>query len=201
MKVILTEKVPFLGNVGEIVSVSAGHARNYLIPRKLAVTADESNKRQLEDGQKRLSKKINEYKKAAEDMKKRIDGQHIELFKKVGGSGKLFGSVTNTELAKELESKGIMVERRLINIDNPIKSLGNFDITVKLFKDVDATFQVKVSIDPAQVEEMKKQQLLAEKRKADKKLAEAKALEEGTTEENQEGSEDDNEEVEEEEEN
>ena len=105
MKVILTEKVPFLGNVGEIVSVSAGHARNYLIPRKLAVTADESNKRQLEDGQKRLSKKINEYKKAAEDIKKRIDGQHIELFKKVGGSGKLFGSVTNTELAKELEKQ------------------------------------------------------------------------------------------------
>ena len=133
MKVILTEKVPTLGNVGEIVNVSAGHARNYLLPRNLARLADEANKRAFEDQKRRLAKKIDAQKNDAVALKNKIDGLTLELTKKIGGSGKLFGTVTNTELAKELAGKGIEIERRIIHIDTPIKTLGQFDIKVKLF--------------------------------------------------------------------
>ncbi len=166
MKVILTDKVKSLGNIGEIVNVSQGFARNYLIPNKLAKLADEGNSKQMEDYQKMLSKRVAEEKAAAEAIAKKISGLTISLTKKIGGNGKLFGTVTNTELAKELEAKGIVIERRMITIDNPIKNLGEFEVVAKLFKDVDATFKVKVEIDPAQAEEMKKKQEAAAKKKA-----------------------------------
>ncbi|MCK5072777.1 MAG: 50S ribosomal protein L9 [Bacteriovoracaceae bacterium] len=176
MKVILTENVSFLGSVGEKVNVSSGHARNYLIPRKLAVLADEANQRQLDDQTRRLNKKISEQKVMADELKGKIDGLNIELFKKVGGNGKLFGSVTNGELAKELEKHGIVIERRIINIDTPIKNLGDYDIKVKLFTDVEASFKVKVAIDPKQAEELRKRQIASEKKaKERKKAEEAKA--------------------------
>lgn len=176
MKVILTDKVKSLGNIGEIVNVSQGFARNYLIPNKLAKLADEGNSKQMEDYQKMLSKRVAEEKAAAEAIAKKISGLTISLTKKIGGNGKLFGTVTNTELAKELEAKGIVIERRMITIDNPIKNLGEFEVVAKLFKDVDATFKVKVEIDPAQAEEMKKKQEAAAKKKA-KKEAEGEAEE------------------------
>lgn len=165
MKVILTEKVPALGNVGEIVNVSAGHGRNYLIPNKLAVLADESNKKELAAQQKRLAKKIEEQKSIAVATKKKIDGLVVELTKKVGGSGKLFGTVTNTEIAKELAAKEIEIERRLITIATPIKGLGTFDLKAKLFEDVVAEFQVKVVMDPEQAKELKEKQAAANKKK------------------------------------
>lgn len=172
MKVILTERVRSLGSVGEIVNVSAGHARNYLIPNNLAVLADEGNKKLLNDQQRRLAKKVAEQKAEAESLKKKIDGLVIELVKKVGGNGTLFGTVTNTELSKELAAKDIDVERRLIVIENPIKTLGTFDIEAKLFTDVVAKFQVKVVIDPKQAEEMKKKQEAAAAKKAKKETEE-----------------------------
>jgi large subunit ribosomal protein L9 len=103
MKVILTEKVPTLGNIGEIVNVSAGHARNYLVPNGFAMVADDSNKKLLAAQQKSLAKKIQAQKEAALELKKKVEGTTIELIKKVGASGKLFGTVTNAELSKELE--------------------------------------------------------------------------------------------------
>lgn len=165
MKVILTEKVKSLGSVGEIVNVSAGFGRNYLIPNRFAVLADDSNKAELAHHQKALAKKMDAEKNEALDLKKKIDGLTFEMIKKVGGSGKLFGTVTSADLVKELEGKGVTVEKRVISIENPIKSLGTHAVKVKLFSGVEAAFTVKVSMDPAQAEEIKKKQELAALRK------------------------------------
>jgi large subunit ribosomal protein L9 len=178
MKVILTEKVKALGDVGEVVKVAEGFGRNYLLPKKFAVMADEGNKKQLADYQKRLGKKVEAEKNAAEELKAKINGITLDYIKKVGTNGKLFGTVTTTELAKDLESKGFQVERRQIIIEAPIKTLGTFDVKVKLFKGVEAAFKVKIEIDPLQVEELKKMQAEAKKFKEEAKLreeAEAKA--------------------------
>lgn len=168
MKVILTERVKSLGNVGEIVNVSSGYARNFLIPGNKAILADDGNTKQMADYEKMLAKKVAEEKTAAEKVAKELSGKTVTLVKKVGGNGSLFGTVTNTELAKELEKEGILIERRLIQVDTPIKTLGTFDITAKVFKGVEATFKVKVEIDPKQAEEMKKKQAAAAKKKATK---------------------------------
>ena len=193
MKVILTEKVPALGNIGEIVNVSTGYARNFLVPRKLALVADDANKKLLSAQQKSLAKKIQGQIDAAKEVKKKLEGVTVELIKKVGASGKLFGTVTNSELSKELENLGFDVERRLIHLESPIKGLGTFVAKAKLFHDVEATFKVKVAIDPQQAEELKKMQeealKLAEARKKqalemkDKNETESSAKKELTEEE------------------
>ena len=175
MKVILTEKVPALGNIGEIVNVSAGHARNYLVPNGFAMVADDSNKKLLVAQQKSLGKKIQAQKDAANEIKKKVEGMTIELIKKVGASGKLFGTVTNAELSKELENRGVEIERRQIQLESPIKGLGIFNAKAKIFQDVEATFKVKVSIDPKQAEELKKSQEEALKNAEARKKAAAEA--------------------------
>lgn len=179
MKVILTNKVKSLGNIGEIVNVSQGYARNFLIPNKMAKLADEGNSKQMADYQKMLAKKVAEEKAAAEEVAGKLKNVAISLVKKVGGNGTLFGTVTNTELSKELEKLGIHVERRLINVDTPIKNLGEYEISAKLFKGVEATFKVKVEIDPKQAEEMKKKQEAAAKAKKAKAEKADAATEEG----------------------
>ena len=181
MKVILTEKVPTLGNIGEIVNVSAGHARNYLVPNGFAMVADDSNKKLLAGQQKSLAKKIKAQRDAALELKKKVEGTTIELIKKVGASGKLFGTVTNAELSKELEARGIEVERRLIHLESPIKGLGTFNAKAKIFQDVEAVFKVKVAIDPKQAEELKKNQEEALKAAEARKKAAADAKAAGDT--------------------
>lgn len=164
MKVILTEKVKTLGNVGEIVNVTAGYARNFLFPKRLAVVADVSNTKMLEHQQRTLAKKVDAEKKIAMDLKKKIDGTTIEFIKKVGLNGKLFGTVTNNEIAQELEKQGVAVERRQITIEEQIKGVGTFAVKAKIFAGVEAEFKIKVSQDAKQAEEMKAQ--LAEMKKA-----------------------------------
>lgn len=182
MKVILTEKVAALGNIGEIINVSVGYARNFLFPRKVAVLADDSNKKQLEGQKRRLAKKVDAEKNVALEIKKKLDGLHLDLIRRVGANGKLFGSITTSDLSHLLAEKGIEVERRTITLDNPIKSLGNYKAKVKHFADVESHFTIKVIIDPAQAEELKKQQaeavVLKKKQDEEAKLkAEARALE------------------------
>jgi large subunit ribosomal protein L9 len=182
MKVILTERVPTLGNIGEIVNVSAGHARNYLLPNGFAMIADDSNKRLLIAQQKSLATKMKAQKDAANEVKKKIEGLTLELIKKVGASGKLFGTVTNAELSKELLAKGFDVERRQIQLETPIKGLGIFNAKAKLFNDVEATFKIKVAIDPKQAEELKKAQEEAVKNAEAKKIAQEAAKAAGLSE-------------------
>ena len=172
MKVILTDNVKKVGSVGEIVNVSTGFARNYLIPKKFAVVADERNSNLLEEKIKRLGKKINERLQFAGEIKKKLDGFKLEINKKVGGSGRIFGTVTMLEIASALEAKEIEVEKKYLTVDRPIKSLGTYDVKAKLFKDVEATFQVIVVIDPKQAEELKAKAASLAKSKKNKKKVE-----------------------------
>lgn len=184
MRVILTDRVASLGNTGEIVNVSEGYARNFLIPKSLAKLADEGNSKQMADYGKMLAKKVAEEKTAAESTAKEINKITVSLTKKVGGNGRLFGTVTNSELAKELEKQNIVVERRLITIETPIKNLGEYSVPVKLFSGVEATLKIVVEMDPAQIEENKQKQLAAAAKKAAKKEeATEEVSEEATTEE------------------
>ena len=169
MKVILTEKVKALGTIGEIVNVSAGFARNFLFPKKLALLADDKNSNILKDKQKALAKKIAVERDAAVAVKKKLDGITVELIKKVGSNGRLFGAVTSLDIVKELEKAGVTVERRLLSFDGSIKSLGTYEVKAKLFNDVVATFNLKVAIDAAMAEQLKKEQAKAQKRNAEKK--------------------------------
>ncbi len=171
MKVILLEKVKALGNIGEIVNVAEGFARNYLLPNKWALVAESKNANVLKDKQKALAKKVAGEKAAAEVIKKKLEGTTLELIRKVGANGKLFGSITSSEISKELEAKGILVERRSITVDGAIKSVGTYEARAKIFNDVVANFKIKIAIDAAQAEELKKLQAEAQKRNADKKQA------------------------------
>ncbi len=182
MKVILTEKVPHLGNVGEICKVSPGYGRNYLLKNSLAVIADDRNSKELEDQKRRLAKKVSEEKSAAEAIAKKLNGLNLEIVKKVGANGRLFGTVTNAELSKILADKEIEVERRLIVIENPIKSTGEFEIKAKLFSDVEANFKVSVIMDPKQAQEMKEKAAAAAAAKKKKKVAEEEKTDEATEE-------------------
>ena len=169
MKVILIEKVKALGTIGEIVNVSAGFARNFLFPKKFAVLADDKNSNVLKDKQKALAKKIGAERDAALAVKKKLEGISVELIKKVGANGRLFGAVTSLDIVKELEKQGVSIERRLLTFDGSIKSLGTYEVKAKLFNDVTATFNLKISIDAAMAEQLKKEQAEAQKRNADKK--------------------------------
>ena len=150
MKVILTDRVRALGNVGELVNVSPGYARNFLLPRDLAVVADEKNTKVIEAQQRRLNKKIEEQKQLAVDLQKKVEGIELTVTKRVGGTGKLFGTVTTNEISTLLEKEGIDVERRLLSLPLPIKSLGTYDVDAKLFSGVSATFKINVLIDEKQ---------------------------------------------------
>jgi large subunit ribosomal protein L9 len=177
MKVILTERVTALGNVGEIYNVSPGYARNYLFPKSLAVLADESNKKFLENQQRQLAKKVAEHKKEAEDLKSKLEGKTLNFLKRVAGNGKLFGTVSANDIVKELQKAGLEVEKRLITIPNPIKTMGKFDIVAKIFDGVEATFHAVVEMDLAQKKEQEEKQLAASKRKKAKAAAKAEGAE------------------------
>lgn len=182
MKVILTEKVKTLGNVGEIVNVSAGYARNYLIPNSFAVVADESNKKQQAHNEKMLANKIAAEKDAAKAVASKLEGLKLELIKKVGANGKLFGSVTTNELSLELAKSDLEVEKRTLSLETPIKTAGTFNVKAKFFSDVEANFTVEVKMDPKQAEEMKKkaeEAAAAKAAEAAKKAADAENAVEG----------------------
>ena len=168
MKVILTDNVKTLGSVGETVNVSPGYARNFLIPNDKARLADEGNTKQMADYQRRLAKKVEEQKKDAQALAKKLEGTVVAIVKKVGGNGRLFGTVTSNELSTELEKMGIDVEKRLIHVKDPIKTIGTFDVKANLFKDVEANFKVKVEMDAKQAQELKEKQVAAEARAAKK---------------------------------
>jgi len=165
MKVILKENVKALGNIGEVVNVSAGFARNFLVPRKLALISTTAGAKAATDHQKMLGKKIQVAKTAAQEVQKKLQAVSMVLIRKVGANGKLFGSITTVELAEDLAKLGFQVDRRQISLDRPIKQLGQYEARVKIFTDVEAVFNIKVEIDPVQAEELKKQQLEAAERK------------------------------------
>ncbi len=144
MKVILTEDVKNLGYMGEVVEVAAGYGRNYLIRAGLAHLADERNLEALEHQKKVAADKRRKLLKDAETLKGRIESLSVTLKAKAGEQDQLFGSVTNKDVAEALAEEGIVVNRRSIVIEEPIKSLGLFNLPVKLPEGVEAKLKVWV---------------------------------------------------------
>jgi large subunit ribosomal protein L9 len=144
MEVILREHVEHLGNRGEVVRVADGYARNYLLPRKLALLVTDGNKKQIEREKVKFDAKEAEEKKIAEAMAERLATVEIEIARKVGETQALYGSVTSADIAEALAAKGFDLDRRKLQLAEPIKHLGDVDVPVKLHRDV--TTQVKVRV-------------------------------------------------------
>jgi large subunit ribosomal protein L9 len=144
MEVILREHVEHLGRRGEIVKVADGYARNYLLPRKLALLATEGNKKQIERERAKLETQEAEEKKVAEAIADRMANLEVVIARKVGETEALYGSVTTADVAEALTAKGFDIDRRKIQLADPIKKLGDFDLPVKLQREVIATVKVRV---------------------------------------------------------
>jgi large subunit ribosomal protein L9 len=151
MEVILKEDVVKLGGRGEVVSVAEGYGRNYLLPNKLAVEATKANKAVIEQMKASSVRKVAKEKGDAELLAKQFEGVSLQFTRKAGEHDALFGSVTSADIAHELEGKGFTVDRRRIELDQPIKSLGEVNVALKLHKEV--TVQIKVVVAKQDSEE------------------------------------------------
>jgi large subunit ribosomal protein L9 len=149
MEVILREHVENLGNRGEIVKVADGYARNYLLPRKLALLATAGNKKQVERERVKFEAKEGEERKVAEAMAARLASADVVIARKVGETEALYGSVTSGDIADALAAKGFEIDRRKLQLDEPIKRIGEVDVPVKLHRDVTATVKVRVVAEGA----------------------------------------------------
>ena len=146
MEVILREHVDNLGRRGDVVKVAAGYARNYLLPRKLALAVTEANKRQIERERKIAEVKEAEEKQQAEALAVRLAQTEIAIARRVGENNTLYGSVTSSDIAHALETKGFAIDKRKIVLAEPLKSLGEVTVPVKIHREV--TGQVKVNVIP-----------------------------------------------------
>jgi large subunit ribosomal protein L9 len=144
MEVILRAHVDNLGRRGEIVKVADGYARNYLLPRKLALLATEGNKKQVERERAKFDAKESDEQRAAQAIAERMADVHVVIARKVGETEALYGSVTTGDIAEALALKGFELDRRKLQLAEPLKKLGEFDIPVKLHREVTATVKVKV---------------------------------------------------------
>jgi large subunit ribosomal protein L9 len=145
MDIILREDVSNLGTRGQVVKVASGYARNFLIPKKLAVTATESNKKIVEQERQGHLRKEAKLQGEAQDLAKLMTGVSVTISQKAGENDQLFGSVTSKDVADALVAKGFTIDRRKIQLDEPIKQLGEFKVPVKLHKDVTAEVTVVVA--------------------------------------------------------
>src|SRR5579859_5806475 len=146
MEVILKEDVEKLGHRGEIVKVAEGYGRNFLLPRKLAIEANKANKSVIEQMKAASVRKSAKEKTGAEALALQLNEVQLTFERKTGEKDHLFGSVTSGDIATALEGKGFNVDRRKIHLDDPLKSLGEFHVPVKLHREV--TAHVKVTVSP-----------------------------------------------------
>ncbi len=146
MEVILREDVPSLGTVGDVVKVKPGFARNYLLPRGLAVVADHRNVRVLEHQKRLVADKRERDRRNAQTVAQKLGSLRLTIKARAGEEGKLFGSVTNIDVERALADAGFEVERRRIRLEEPIKSIGEHVVTVHLQTGIDA--QVAVAVEP-----------------------------------------------------
>lgn len=145
MQVILKENIETLGHIGDIVKVAPGYARNYLLPKGLAVEATAKNAKELEHVKRQMAYRKDKALESARNLAARLSETPIALLHKAGEEGKLFGSVTNMEIAAFLKGKGFEIDRKTILLAEPIKHLGEFDVAVKIHPEVSATLKVTVS--------------------------------------------------------
>jgi large subunit ribosomal protein L9 len=132
MEVILMDDIPSLGKAGDLVKVSDGYARNYLLPRKKAVTATANNRRMLEHNKDLLQHRMNRLEREAQKLVKRIEEISCTIAKPVGEGGKLFGAVTTSDIEDALREHGMLLDRKKIELDEPIKNLGVYTVPVRL---------------------------------------------------------------------
>ena len=144
MEVILREHVDNVGRRGEIVKVADGYARNYLLPRKLALLATAGNKKQIERERVKFDAKELEEQKVAEAVVARLEGVEIVIARKVGETEALYGSVTSADIAEALAAKGFELDRRKLHLPEPIKKLGEYEVPLKLHREVTTKVKVRV---------------------------------------------------------
>jgi large subunit ribosomal protein L9 len=147
MQIILQEDVEKLGNRGELVEVAEGYARNFLLPRKLGLEATASNKKRIERMRAAFAKKEATEKESATTLAGLLSSVGLEFARKSGENEQLFGSVTSGDIAEALEAKGYNIDKRKIVLAEPIKAVGEYDVPVKLYREVTATVKVVVRKD------------------------------------------------------
>ncbi|PYT23746.1 MAG: 50S ribosomal protein L9 [Acidobacteria bacterium] len=144
MEIILREDIEKLGTRGQVVRVAAGYARNFLLPKRLAVAATEGNKKIVEQERQAHLRRETKLKGEAEDLSKILSGVNITIAQKAGENEQLFGSVTTKDIVEALEKQNFTIDRRKIQLDEPIKQLGTFTVPVRLHRDVTAAITVQV---------------------------------------------------------
>lgn len=145
MEVILKEDVPKLGNRGDVVKVAEGYGRNFLLPKKLAIEASAANKAVIEQMKASAVRRSAKEKGDAEALAKQFTGVSLHFTRRAGEHDHLFGSVTSSDIAAELEARGFNLDRRKIQLNEPLKNLGEFTVPIKLHRDVTTNIQVTVT--------------------------------------------------------
>jgi large subunit ribosomal protein L9 len=150
MEVILKEDVAKLGARGDVVRVAEGYGRNYLLPRKLAIEATTSNKAVIEQMKAAAVRRSAKEKSQAESLAKQFDSLSVSFLRRAGERDQLFGSVTSSDIAEELEKKGFSVDRRKIQLHEPLRTLGEFTVPIRLHKDVTTHLKVVIEKEAAE---------------------------------------------------
>ena len=149
MEIILKEHVEHLGRRGDVVKVAEGYARNYLLPRKLALVVNEGTKRQVEREKKLAETRENEERAQAQAFADRLAQADIQIARRVGENDTMYGSVTSADVAHALQAKGFDIDKRKITLPDALKALGAFPVPVKVHRDVTAEVTVKVVAEKA----------------------------------------------------
>lgn len=144
MEVILTQDIAKLGNRGDSVRVKDGYARNYLIPKKLALRATEANKRHFAEIMRQTRARMEKQRVSAEDLRAKLDGEHIKFSLAFGQTGKAYGSITAKQIAEGFRARGIYFDHHQVVLDHPLKEAGVHDVQIRLFGDVFANVKVWV---------------------------------------------------------
>lgn len=145
MEVILLERIENLGQMGDVVKVRPGYARNFLLPQKKALRANEDNKKVFEAQRAELEARNLERKKEAESVAKKVDGESFVLIRQSSETGVLYGSVSTRDIADAASESGVKIERSQVRLDKPLKSLGVFPVRIMLHPEVDATINVNIA--------------------------------------------------------
>ena len=141
MQVILTQDVPNLGKAGELVSVRPGFGRNYLVPQGLAVTATQANVHRLEHDKRVIARKVAKERAGADALAERINVMTLQFERNTGEDDKLFGSVTSRDISEQLKKAGVEIDHRWVQMDQPVKALGKYEVPVRLMSGVVATLK------------------------------------------------------------
>jgi len=144
MEVILKEDVPKLGSRGDVIKVAEGYGRNYLLPHKLAIEATKANRAVVEQMKAAAVRRSAREKAGAEELSKQFDGVSVTFHRRAGEHEQLFGSVTSADIATELERKGFNIDRRKIQLHDPLKAVGEYTIPIKLHREVTTHLMVVI---------------------------------------------------------